>query len=512
MKLKRTIVFASLLFGMLLPLPSQSKSKAEREREKERLERKAAADKQDAFEEAVETFQLNMPEDAIPLLEKFLGEGNANAYDPLVYVCLSVAYFQIGDYLKSASICEAGIAEADRNDKALEMGIIKEGDFKPVERKVLYFNEGNAEYAMGNYVKATALYKRSLSVEPSYAPAVLNLANAFLRRDIIGDARDNYVRYLELKPETEQRPEIEKMIALLDEEIAYRMNQGPQLVEGEIRADVDESAPPEIIDDGDIITSSSLRHGESVREALPSDDSVAPELPRDEKRAEESGERIDSSSENAPSLPVERKTKPTGEKIDSTTENAPSLPAERQTKPSGERIDSSSESAPSLPAERKTKPTGEKIDSSTESAPSLPAERETKPTGERIDSTTENAPSLPAETQKKDSGEKVRAEANPSAADTSEVRRPAQKPSGEKVRAEAPAVPDDENKKKDDGEKISAPALPDDGTEKKKQEKMERIRAQEPPAVEEEKSAPEDGEGDAPLPDDSEIETVDDAK
>lgn len=443
MKLKRTIVFASLLFGMLLPLQSQSKSKAEREREKERLERKAAADKQDAFEEAVETFQLNMPEDAIPLLEKFLGEGNANAYDPLVYVCLSVAYFQIGDYLKSASICEAGIAEADRNDKSLEMGIIKEGDFKPVERKVLYFNEGNAEYAMGNYVKATALYKRSLSVEPSYAPAVLNLANAFLRRDIIGDARDNYVRYLELKPETEQRPEIEKMIALLDEEIAYRMNQGPQLVEGEIRADVDESAPPEIIDDGDIITSSSLRHGESVREALPSDDSVAPELPRDEKRAEESGERIDSSSENAPSLPVERKTKPTGEKIDSTTENAPSLPAE---------------------------------------------------------------------TQKKDSGEKVRAEANPSAADTSEVRRPAQKPSGEKVRAEAPAVPDDENKKKDDGEKISAPALPDDGTEKKKQEKMERIRAQEPPAVEEEKSAPEGGEGDAPLPDDSEIETVDDAK
>ena len=466
MKLKRTIVFASLLFGMLLPLQSQSKSKAEREREKERLERKAAADKQDAFEEAVETFQLNMPEDAIPLLEKFLGEGNANAYDPLVYVCLSVAYFQVGDYLKSASICEAGIAEADRNDKALEMGIIKEGDFKPVERKVLYFNEGNAEYAMGNYVKATALYKRSLSVEPSYAPAVLNLANAFLRRDIIGDARDNYVRYLELKPETEQRPEIEKMIALLDEEIAYRMNQGPQLVEGEIRADVDESAPPEIIDDGDIITSSSLRHGESVREALPSDDSVAPELPRDEKRAEESGERIDSSSENAPSLPVERTPKPSGERIDSTTENAPSLPAER----------------------------------------------ETKPTGERIDSTTENAPSLPAETQKKDSGEKVRAEANPSAADTSEVRRPAQKPSGEKVRAEAPAVPDDENKKKDDGEKISAPALPDDGTEKKKQEKMERIRAQEPPAVEEEKSAPEDGEGDAPLPDDSEIETVDDAK
>ncbi|WP_406033709.1 hypothetical protein, partial [Treponema saccharophilum] len=358
MKLKRTIVFASLLFGMLLPLQSQSKSKAEREREKERLERKAAADKQDAFEEAVETFQLNMPEDAIPLLEKFLGEGNANAYDPLVYVCLSVAYFQIGDYLKSASICEAGIAEADRNDKALEMGIIKEGDFKPVERKVLYFNEGNAEYAMGNYVKATALYKRSLSVEPSYAPAVLNLANAFLRRDIIGDARDNYVRYLELKPETEQRPEIEKMIALLDEEIAYRMNQGPQLVEGEIRADVDESAPPEIIDAGDIITSSSLRHGESVREALPSDDSVAPELPRDEKRAEESGERIDSSSENAPSLPVERTPKPSGERIDSSSESAPSLPAERKTKPAGEKVDSSTENAPSLPAETQKKDSG----------------------------------------------------------------------------------------------------------------------------------------------------------
>lgn len=362
-----------------------------REREKERVERKKAADKQDAYEEAVEVFQLNKPEEAIPLLEAFLENDKEETYNPDVYVYLSVAYYQIKEYQKAIDICEAGLKKEDTNFK------------------VLYFNEGNAAYALGEYKKSEVLYRKSLEIDSVYAPAILNLANAQLHQDNIEDARNNYVLYLEAKPETVQRPEIEKMIGLLDEEIAFRLKQGPELVNGELPEDKNKEESPlpaEIISDEDVVSSGSVNRVDGPREQMSNSETEAPDLPNSQEK-KNYGEILDSKDNYAPALPVDRTdNKIKGEKLNKSDNTAPSLPPETNdsNKKKGEAVKSSDYNAPELPAERKqeNKVKGEKLNKSDDVNPALPVEtnKTNKKKGEAVKASDSTAPDLPSDNSK----------------------------------------------------------------------------------------------------------------
>ena len=373
--LRKTLcmAFAALVLSGSAFSADAKKTKADREaareRERERVERKAAADRQDAYEEAVETFQLNKPAEAIPLLEAFLGDEKHDAYNPDVYVYLSAAYYQIEEYQKSIDVCELGLSKEGTN------------------YKVLYFNEGNAAYALGQYMKAASLYEKSRGVDSQYAPATLNLANAFLRQDKIEEARDDYVLYLELKPDTPQRPEIERLIALLNEEIDYRKRLGPELVQDLIRSSADDGS-------------------EGPHELMSDSEAAAPGLPL-ERVNKYSGEQLDSSESQAPALPVEnRSQRYSGEQLDSSESQAPALPVERRKRNSGEQVNSSDSQAPSLPKSGDSKRKGEYIDNP--SAPALPEESKAEAKKEERMSTSDTvAPKMPEE-KKKSAGEKIK--------------------------------------------------------------------------------------------------------
>lgn len=161
------------------------------------------------FEKGKELFSLNEPAKAIPYFEKSLESENV---DPAVYIYLGVAYYQTKDYNKSLAICVQGLAK-DNTD-----------------HKVLAYNAGNSCYAMGNYMRADASYAIAIREDSAYAPPVLNRANAQLKLDRLEDARNNYIKYLELDPETPQRAKIEELIRLLLQEIELRAKQKPEII------------------------------------------------------------------------------------------------------------------------------------------------------------------------------------------------------------------------------------------------------------------------------------------
>ena len=72
--------------------------------------------------------------------------------------------------------------------------------------------------------------KDKMAEDENYSPAVLNRANAQLKLDHLEDSKNNYIRYLELEPETPQREKIETIIALLEAEIIRRANEKPELI------------------------------------------------------------------------------------------------------------------------------------------------------------------------------------------------------------------------------------------------------------------------------------------
>lgn len=265
-------IYALLLLASF-PLSSQTVKSAEAKAVIENLKGPKKTEKEKApvvynedFSKGEELFSLNEPEKAIPYLEKALEAENA---DPAVYVYLGVAYYQAGDYNRSLSVCVQGLAK-DNTDK-----------------KVLAYNAGNSCYAMGNYMRADASYAISMREDETYAPPVLNRANAQLKMDHLEDAKNNYVKYLELDKESPQKEKIENLILLLEEEIARRAKEGPELINPD---DFVENEKMETVE------------AEKVIEEIPL---IAEEKPV-------SSEKIEAAP---PSLPVEVKKEYDGEKI-----------------------------------------------------------------------------------------------------------------------------------------------------------------------------------------------------
>ena len=211
------------------------------------------------FVKGEELFVLNKPEEAIVYFEKSLESANV---DPKVYIYLGVCYYQIEKYDKSLAVCVQGMA--------------KEGS----DKKILAYNAGNSCYAMGNYMRADASYAIALKEDENYSPAVLNRANAQLKLEHLGDARENYIKYLEMEPETPQRERIEEIIRLLEEEIARRANEKPELVNADFNIENEKMEIPEEPERvlADEFPSEKPQKEKSLSEIVHAD-SVAPALP-----------------------------------------------------------------------------------------------------------------------------------------------------------------------------------------------------------------------------------------
>ena len=223
------------------------------------------------FVKGEELFVLNKPEEAIAYFEKSLQSDNI---DPKVYVYLGVCYYQIEQYDKSLAVCVQGLAKEE------------------TDHKILAYNAGNSCYAMGNYMRADASYAIALREDENYSPAVLNRANAQLKLDHLGDAKENYIKYLEIEPETPQREKIEEIIRLLDAEIIRRAKEKPELVNAEFNI---ENEKMEIPDEPEKVLADEIPQEKKVDEKIPSElvRSVAPELPGEIKEKKPL-ERVDS--------------------------------------------------------------------------------------------------------------------------------------------------------------------------------------------------------------------------
>ncbi len=151
--------------------------------------------------EGTALFEQNKPAEAIAFLEADIAGGNPL---PQEYNYLGLAYYQIGNYEKSVEAFKKGTAASGTN------------------KKILYFNMGNSYFALQKWQEALDAYSMAAVADPSFAAPVLNKADVELKMDRLLDAAADYKRFLVLRPEDEQRPQIEKLIALLEQELADR--------------------------------------------------------------------------------------------------------------------------------------------------------------------------------------------------------------------------------------------------------------------------------------------------
>jgi tetratricopeptide (TPR) repeat protein len=151
------------------------------------------------FRQGEELFLRNRPAEAVAFLEK------ANAAEPAnisAALYLAMAYEQLGRADNAIAVYK----------RVLPIG----GEYTAL----IAFNLGNAYYAKGTAVFAEQFYTAAIEADPGYASAYLNRANTRIKTGALKDAVPDYELYLALEPASSKRPQIERLISLIEEEAA----------------------------------------------------------------------------------------------------------------------------------------------------------------------------------------------------------------------------------------------------------------------------------------------------
>ncbi|MFQ3620493.1 MAG: tetratricopeptide repeat protein [Spirochaetales bacterium] len=156
---------------------------------------------QTPFQEGEKLFLQNNPRVAVPFLEQALVQEPRNEK---IYLYLGIAYEQIGNYDAAIRVMRRGL------------------EFSLQYRDLLFFNLGNNHLAKGENEAAVEMYSRAIETNGALADAYLNRANVSVKLDRLQEALQDYTAYLNLVPDSSQRPQIERMIALLQSILADR--------------------------------------------------------------------------------------------------------------------------------------------------------------------------------------------------------------------------------------------------------------------------------------------------
>ena len=147
-----------------------------------------------AFEKGEVLFVQEKLQDARPLLEIALNEDPSNEK---IYLYLGIIYQQLGYPQKAIDILKRGLKAATSY------------------KDLFYYNMGNDFFSRKEYALAEEMYNDALSANKNLGQGYLNRANARLQLQNFNGAAADYVVFLQLFPQDPQRPDIEKMIALL---------------------------------------------------------------------------------------------------------------------------------------------------------------------------------------------------------------------------------------------------------------------------------------------------------
>jgi len=144
-------------------------------------------------------FMQNKPGEALPFLEKAFVLNQENV-DGALY--LAMCYEQLEKLDEAVTIYR----------KILPLGGEKTA--------LIACNLGNIYFKKGSSSFAEQYYTQAIRSDPSYSSAWLNRANARVKTGSLRDAIPDYEHYLRLVPSSPKRPQIEKLISLIQEEFA----------------------------------------------------------------------------------------------------------------------------------------------------------------------------------------------------------------------------------------------------------------------------------------------------
>jgi tetratricopeptide (TPR) repeat protein len=149
-------------------------------------------------------FMRNQPAEALPILAAALEEDPANIK---AYLYLAVVLLQL-----------------NRSDDAIAtyLKVLPRGG---VETSQIAYNLGNVYYSKGNTTMAARYYTEAITSDPANASAYLNRANVLVRSGSLKEALSDYEYYLTLEPHSAKRPQIEQLVAFINEEFAAAERQ-----------------------------------------------------------------------------------------------------------------------------------------------------------------------------------------------------------------------------------------------------------------------------------------------
>jgi tetratricopeptide (TPR) repeat protein len=149
------------------------------------------------FSRGEELFLHNKPSEAVGFLEK---AHNAEPANITAALYLATVYEQLGRMDNAIAVYR----------RILPMG----GE----QTALIAYNLGNVYYNKGTAGFAEQFYSKAIEADPGYASAYLNRANTRIKTGAIKDAVPDYEMYLALEPASPKRPQIERLISLIEEE------------------------------------------------------------------------------------------------------------------------------------------------------------------------------------------------------------------------------------------------------------------------------------------------------
>ena len=151
------------------------------------------------FYHGEELFLHNKPNDALPFLEKAF-VANQDHLEGALY--LAMCYEQLGKLDEAITIYRTILPNG--GDRAA----------------LIACNLGNVYFKKGSNALAEQYYTQAIRTDPAHTSAWLNRANVRVKTGSLKEALPDYERYLNLEPSSPKRPQIEKLISLIQEEFA----------------------------------------------------------------------------------------------------------------------------------------------------------------------------------------------------------------------------------------------------------------------------------------------------